>query len=164
MAFVPGARGGKGERYIQRARFLAISEFGPHSLVYHEGRAYRVDRALLKEAGGGPNGELPTFSAAICPNVRGGARRRGARGMSRLSHALSASHIIRQLHRIENVGTREAERITANDEERRRQGFDLQTTFSFAHARGVTTRLLGDPEGEVRGTRLSPSSTPPAPR
>ncbi|MFZ1988477.1 MAG: DEAD/DEAH box helicase, partial [Alphaproteobacteria bacterium] len=67
MAFVPGGQGGKGQRYIQRARFLAISEFGPGSLVYHEGRAYRVDRALLKEAGGGPDGNLPTFSTAICP-------------------------------------------------------------------------------------------------
>ena len=45
MAFVPGARGGKGERYIQRARFLAISEFGPHSLVYHEGQAPWLARA-----------------------------------------------------------------------------------------------------------------------
>jgi hypothetical protein len=66
MAFVPGGQGGKGQRYIQRARFLAIAEFGPGSLVYHEGRAYRVDRALLKEAGGGQDGNLPTFSTAIC--------------------------------------------------------------------------------------------------
>ncbi len=53
MAFVPGGQGEKGQWYIERARFLAISEFGPHSLVYHEGRAYRVDRALLKDVGGG---------------------------------------------------------------------------------------------------------------
>jgi len=60
MAFVPGGQGGKGQRYIQRARFLAIAEFGPGSLVYHEGRAYRVDRALLKEAGNGncPGGRI----------------------------------------------------------------------------------------------------------
>ena len=49
----------------QRARFLAISEFGPGSLVYHEGRAYRVDRALLKDVGGGDQGLLPTFSTDL---------------------------------------------------------------------------------------------------
>ena len=33
--------------YLQRARFLAIAEFGPRSLIYHEGRAYRVTKAKL---------------------------------------------------------------------------------------------------------------------
>ncbi len=158
MAFVPGARGGKGERYIQRARFLAISEFGPYSLVYHEGRAYRVDRALLKEAGGGPNGELPTFSAAICPMCGAGHEGEAPEECHVCRHPLAASHIIRELHRIENVGTREAERITANDEERRRQGFDLQTTFSFAQARSVRTRVLEDLQGEVLTATFAPAT------
>jgi hypothetical protein len=158
MAFVPGARGGKGERYIQRARFLAISEFGPYSLVYHEGRAYRVDRALLKEAGGGPNGELPTFSAAICPMCGAGHEGEAPEQCHVCRHPLAASHIISQLHRIENVGTREVERITANDEERRRQGFDLQTTFSFAQSRAVTTRALEDLEGKVLTATFAPAT------
>jgi hypothetical protein len=112
---------------------VAISEFGPYSLVYHERRAYRVDRALLKEAGSGPNGDLPTFSTSICPLCGAGHEGEAPEDCHVCRHPLDGSHIIRQLHRIENVGTREAERITANDEERRRQGFDLQTTFSFAH-------------------------------
>ena len=33
--------------YLQRARFIAIAEFGPRSLIYHEGRAYRVYKAKL---------------------------------------------------------------------------------------------------------------------
>ena len=60
-----GSSDGKHQRYIQRARFLAISEFGPQSLVYHEGRAFRVDRALLKDAGDRPDGMLTTQSRAI---------------------------------------------------------------------------------------------------
>ena len=39
-AYIPAARQGHG-RYLQRPRFLALSEFGPRSLVYHEGRAHR---------------------------------------------------------------------------------------------------------------------------
>jgi hypothetical protein len=158
MAFVPGGRGGKGERYIQRARFLAISEFGPYSLVYHEGRAYRVDRALLKEAGGGPNGDLPTFSAAICPMCGAGHEGEAREECHVCDHPLAGCHIIRELHRIENVGTREAERITTNDEERRRQGFDLQTTFSFAHSREVITRRLENAGGEVLTAKFAPAA------
>ena len=44
-AFIPGE--GKTGSFLQRARFLAISEFGPRSLIYHEGRAYRVMKAKL---------------------------------------------------------------------------------------------------------------------
>jgi hypothetical protein len=32
---------------VSRPRFLALSEFGPRSLIYHEGRMFRVDRAKL---------------------------------------------------------------------------------------------------------------------
>jgi hypothetical protein len=44
----PGRGRARGQQtYLQRPRFLALSEFGPRSLVYHEGRAFRVVRALL---------------------------------------------------------------------------------------------------------------------
>lgn len=36
-AFVPATQGGSQGAFLQRARFLAISEFGPRSLIYHEG-------------------------------------------------------------------------------------------------------------------------------
>src|SRR5262249_22699528 len=47
-AYVPAiAGGGPKGAYLQRARFVAIAEFGPRSLIYHEGRAYRVTKAKL---------------------------------------------------------------------------------------------------------------------
>ena len=47
-AYVPAGGGGASKAtYLQRARFLAIAEFGPRSLIYHEGRAYRVTKAKL---------------------------------------------------------------------------------------------------------------------
>ena len=159
MAFVPGGQGGKGQRYIQRARFLAISEFGPHSLVYHEGRAYRVDRALLKDVGGGPEGRLPTFSVAICPMCGAGHDGEPPEECHVCRHPLSRADLIQELHRIDNVGTKQADRITANDEERRRQGFDLQTTFSFEQSSGVTERELYDSDGEILLATFAPATT-----
>lgn len=46
MAFIPEESDHTRDRYLKRARFLAISDFGPGSLVYHEGRAYRVGAGL----------------------------------------------------------------------------------------------------------------------
>lgn len=159
MAFIPGGQGGKGQRYIQRARFLAISEFGPRSLVYHEGRAYRVDRALLKEVGSGPEGRLPTFSVAICPMCGAGHDGEPPEECHVCQHPLSHADMIQELHRIDNVGTKQAERITANDEDRRRQGFELQTTFSFERTSGMSIRSLADEYGQVMTATFAQAST-----
>lgn len=158
MAFVPGGQGGKGQRYIQRARFLALSEFGPGSLVYHEGRAYRVDRALLKEAGGGPDGMLSTFNTSTCPMCGAGHDGEPPECCHVCNNPMSGADIIRDLHRIDNVGTRQVERITANDEERRRQGFELQTTFSFHGAFDIFRRSYEDTNGEVQSADFAPAA------
>lgn len=147
MAFIPGSSGQTRDRYLQRARFLAISEFGPNSLVYHEGRAYRVDRAMLREGGSGPEGRLPTFSTSLCPECGAGHDGEPPEACHVCGHALSKAHITRDLFRIDNVATRPVERITANDEERRRQGFDIQTTFRMPPGRSRLTVELHDKEG-----------------
>src|SRR5699024_10679070 len=36
--------------YLQRPRFLAISEFGPGALIYHEGARYEVSRVQVPMA------------------------------------------------------------------------------------------------------------------
>ena len=149
MAYVQGGSDGKSQRYIQRARFLAISEFGPQSLVYHEGRAYRVDRALLKDAGDGPDGMLTTQSRAICTTCGAGHPGEHPEKCHVCGSPLGGAILVHNLYRIENVGTRPAERITSNDEERKRQGFELQTTFSFESAGTISRQIVRDAEGEI---------------
>src|SRR5204863_3824886 len=47
-AYIPARRGRSGDdEYVSRARFLAISEFGPQSIVYHEGARYIVNKMIL---------------------------------------------------------------------------------------------------------------------
>ena len=58
-AFIPADRrttNGQGD-YVQRPRFLAISEFGPGAFIYHEGARYEVDRVSLpaRDDGAGVN-------------------------------------------------------------------------------------------------------------
>ena len=46
-AYVPGRRQRKGrDEFVSRPRFLAISEFGPRALIYHEGAATGFTRSI----------------------------------------------------------------------------------------------------------------------
>ena len=128
-AFIPGE--GKTGSFLQRARFLAISEFGPRSLIYHEGRAYRVMKAKLPpEARTGDGSELATKDIFICSNC--GACHDGEVERCHACNAPMAGEVpVQRTLRIDNVEAAPAERITANDEERVRQGFDIQTVFSW---------------------------------
>ena len=73
-----------------------------------------------------------------------------------MCHACGASlgnaEVVGNTYRIENVATQPAEQITANNEERQRQGFDLQTTFEWAirdQEIDVRSASASDEEGEI---------------
>ncbi|MDA8049847.1 MAG: DEAD/DEAH box helicase [Rhodospirillales bacterium] len=153
-AFVPESRwGGPKAAYLQRARFVAISEFGPGSLIYHEGRAYRVVKAKLPpDARTEAGGQLATRTFFICDQC--GAAHEGEE--PERCHACGAPmagvHPVRNVLRIDNVETRPAERITANDEERQRRGFEIQTVFTWPRRDGaldVTAAEASDGEGLI---------------
>jgi Lhr-like helicase len=160
-AFVPtGGHKDAKAAYLQRARFLAISEFGPRSLIYHEGRAYRVHKARLPAGLRLPDGRLATERLFICDDC-GAAHKEEPE----LCHACDASmagvHPIREILRIDNVETTPAERITANDEERQRQGFEIQTVFSWPSRDDrcdVQTAVASDADGWILRVDYAPGA------
>ena len=133
-AFIPGE--GKTGSFLQRARFLAISEFGPRSLIYHEGRAFRVVKAKLPPETRTDDGqELATQDIAICSDC--GASHEGEVERCHACDASMADALpVKRTLRIDNVEAAPTERITANDEERIRQGFEIQTVFSWPRKHG----------------------------
>ncbi|PYE31954.1 ATP-dependent helicase YprA (DUF1998 family) [Rhizobium sp. PP-WC-1G-195] len=141
-AFIPGE--GKTGSFLQRARFLAISEFGPRSLIYHEGRAYRVMKAKLPpEVRTGDGSELATRDIFICSNC--GACHDGEVERCHACNTTMAGEVpVQRTLRIDNVEAAPVERITANDEERVRQGFDIQTVFSWPMRDGRIQITEGD--------------------
>jgi hypothetical protein len=166
MAYVPASSDGRGRQaFLQRPRFLALSEFGPRSLVYHEGRAYRVVRAMLAlDHNGGvtPDTRLPTKSVRICKRCGGGHFDDHASMCHACGMSLGDAEIVNDMYRIENVATQPAERISANDEERQRQGFELQTTFEWAvRDSGVDVRRgqSADEVGEIARLAYGPGAT-----
>ena len=47
-AYIPGRRRRKQhDEMLSRPRFLAISEFGPRAIIYHEGSRYLINKAIL---------------------------------------------------------------------------------------------------------------------
>jgi len=166
MAYIPAASDGRGRQtYLQRPRFLALSEFGPRSLVYHEGRAYRVIRALLslgQRDAATPEVQLPTKSVRICTDCGAGHFEDQASVCHACGASLGTADIVNHVYRIENVATQPTERITANDEERQRQGFDLQTTFEWAvreHNLDVRRASSSDADGEIARLAYGPGAT-----
>jgi len=164
MAYVPSTSDGRGKQtYLQRPRFLGLSEFGPRSLVYHEGRAFRVVRALLSLGADSatPKAQLPTVSVRLCTDCGAGHFSPDAS----LCHGCGAQlgkQIVNDVFRIENVATQPTERITANDEERQRQGFELQTTFEWAEREGrrdVRPGAATDGAGDVVRLSYGPGAT-----
>ncbi|NBB05357.1 MULTISPECIES: DEAD/DEAH box helicase [Pseudomonas putida group] len=146
MAWIP-ARGGQTANgkddegsMVSRPRFLALSEFGPRSLIYHQGRMYRVVRAKLNVGNTdhiSGSSQLSTIASLVCSQC--GYGHLGEPGgeqplVNRCENcdALLTEHDwVRELYRIETVETVATERISINDEERQRQGFELQTTYRF---------------------------------
>jgi hypothetical protein len=71
-------------------------------------------------------------------------------------------HPIRNVLRIDNVETLPAERITANDEDRQRQGFDIQTVFAWPWRDGkvdVAESVAGDADGPILSLAYAPGAT-----
>jgi len=165
IAYVPATSDGGGRQtYLQRPRFLALSEFGPRSLVYHEGRAYRVVRAMLplgtKEAT--PDALLPTERVRICRVCGAGHFSEAPSNCHACNHPLGDAEIVNHVFRIENVATQPAERITANEEERQRQGFELQTTFEWAVREqnlDVRRGTASDEAGQILELNYGPGAT-----
>lgn len=168
LAYLPARRGSIGrESFLSRPRFLALGEFGPYSLIYHEGSQYRVTKALLTITGQDQVSEgarLPTEVARLCPAC-GYGHFRSQRDKDRCvscNAQLADAQEVKNLYRIENVSTKRAERITANEEERVRQGYEMQTTLQFASAEGnlqMVTTVAEDDTSALLEMQYGPAAT-----
>ena len=142
MAFIPGRKGQVArDSFLSRPRFLGLTEFGPQSIIYHEGSTYRVRRAILAirdETSVTASAKLPVQAARICP-VCGYGHFQDQMEFERCvscDEPLMGGRRIDNLYRIEQVSTLRATRITSDEEERQRQGYEMVTTFRYSEENG----------------------------
>ncbi|MFH1465603.1 MAG: DEAD/DEAH box helicase [Pseudomonadota bacterium] len=145
-AYLPGRRRQRqDEDYLSRPRFLAITEFGPRSVIYHEGHRYVINKVILPvEAGEGS----VVRRAAVC-DACGYVHDLGdASAPDRCQGCDARSpRLFENFFRMQNVATRRRDRINSDEEERFRLGYEVRTGLRFEDREGRPSRQVGTLRG-----------------
>jgi very-short-patch-repair endonuclease len=130
-AYIPARRSKQRDEYLSRPRFLAISEFAPRAIVYHEGSRYVINRSIL--AVRDDSSGILTTSVKQCercgylhPQDHSGSQDVCTQCNTKLPPPL------KHLFRLQNVSTRRRDKINSDEEERQRQGYEIRTGVRFS--------------------------------
>jgi hypothetical protein len=144
-AYVPGLQGRREGDFIQRPRFIGIGEFGPGALIYHEGTRYEVTSVSLPPTAPGQEG-VTTEAARPCAEC--GYLNDDAVGIDTCHHCRKPLRRTQsRLLRLHTVRTSRRERISSDEEERRRSSFEIETTYRF-HTHGARPGSLAASAGD----------------
>ncbi|MFJ2020599.1 DEAD/DEAH box helicase [Streptomyces nodosus] len=144
-AYVPGERsaGKYGQRngaYIQRPRFIAIGEFGPGALIYHEGNRYAIDRVTVPM--GDRPGQVATSDIRLCDAC--GYWHDRAEGADRCENCDVPLHrTLPKLMQLTQVHAEPRRRISSDEEERLKRGFRLRTVYRYGPGGPYRTEVRG---------------------
>ena len=133
-AYIPSRRKTKHNEYITRSRFLAISEFGPRTLIYHEGSRYIVNKVMMPVG----DDDVLTQQAKLCSDCGYLHPMVGDMNYDVCDRCGSTLPLpLTSLFRMQNVVTKRRERINSDEEFRINLGYDLITGVRFADYGGV---------------------------
>lgn len=151
-AYIPARRARQHNEYLSRPRFLAISEFAPRAIIYHEGSRYIINRSLLRTRE--DRSGVLTREAKQCQHC--GYLHPITSELSLDICQLcqrSLEQPITRLFRLENVSTRRKDKINSDEEERQRQGYEIRTGVHFPARRDgqpdYDLALVTDETGEA---------------
>ena len=165
-AFIPGRRGRYDQpEYLQRPRFLAISEFGPQTYIYHEGARYQINRVILSletETAGTPyvdDNRLVTENVKRCDRCGYMHKVDTPPGPDVCEHCFTGLGAgWTNLLRMRNVSTVRRDRITSDEEERRRIGYEVISGVRFADRAGRRSVARADVAADGAGSESGEES------
>lgn len=137
-AFIPARRrrGMNRDEFVSRPRFLAISEFAPRALIYHEGARYQVNKVNLDYGTDDVEAThaLNTMTMKRCKRC-GYAHIAEGLNMAEMcdncGDALDQESLLEDLVQLQNVSLRLTKRITCDEEERQRFGYKVISCYRF---------------------------------
>jgi ATP-dependent helicase YprA (DUF1998 family)/very-short-patch-repair endonuclease len=132
-AFIPARRMKTDFEFLSRPRFLAVSEFGPRARVHHEGSQYIINKVILPVGDEEPLTKRLKLCEA-CSYLHPVDDEHDPDICERCGMPLPSA--MQHLFRLQNVATRRLERITSDEEERQRQGYELVTGLRFGEHEG----------------------------
>lgn len=148
-AYIPGRRGRKQhDEMLSRPRFLAISEFGPRAIIYHEGSRYLINKAILPVG----DEDVLTQRVKLCERCGYVHPIFEGDGPDLCEHCESnLLQTLQPLFRMQNVSTIRRERINCDEEERLRLGYDIITSLRFSEYGGHVSSCTAEvKQGETK--------------
>jgi hypothetical protein len=156
--FVPTGDNSSGE-FISRPRSVALREFGPHNIIYHSGRKYKVSHLITQDAESAlKEAKVSIKTGYFLSDEQRNLENCPLSGVS-LSDNANTLHLSHLLEMTESRAE-ELERISCEEEERRRNGYEVSTYFTvdggdFSRVRRAT---LSAGEGVLMNLRFFPAA------
>lgn len=135
--FVPS---GETAEFITRSSTMALREFGPRNIIYHDGRKYEVNRLLLRAEDRSELLERAKVCSA-CGYIHFGdhADSDTCRGCEQNLRGGTGEEM-HNLLRMPDSATRARDKISSEEEVRRRMGFLIDLRYSFAGSGAIQDR------------------------
>ncbi|MBW3635340.1 MAG: DUF1998 domain-containing protein, partial [Armatimonadetes bacterium] len=139
-AFIPATKSGKQhDEYLSRPRFLAISEFGPRAVIYHEGSRYIINKVLLPPTQGDEGQTIvATESFKRCESCGYGHPIKDAQNPDLCEGCGQSLPLAwNKLLRMQNVSTVRRDKINSDEEERLKLGYETITSVRWPLREGL---------------------------
>jgi ATP-dependent helicase YprA (DUF1998 family) len=158
-AFIPARKVQQRDEFLSRPRFLAISEFGPRAIIYHEGSRYIINQVIMPVTDN-EDGPLTTQikQCSHCGYIHPVSPQNNFDLCQRCGMTLELA--LSPMLRLQNVVTKRRDRINSDEEDRLRLGYEIRTGVRFKERDGqldIRTALVQ--HGDQSVARLTYAQT-----
>lgn len=151
--------GGTTGEFISRPRSIALREFGPLNIIYHNGRKYRVTQIVVQDAESSlTDAKISTRAGYYLTGDQSDLEICPFSGVA-LSDNANKEHLHDLLEMTESRGE-EVERITCEEEERVSRGYEINSYFSIdgGHVERIQNAVARSGDTHLLNLRFMPAA------